>query len=127
MPVPLRMRVLCSVVLLGGIMLVAGCSVDPPKSPPAPISSSQSTGVGEAPPPMAAPSNRRAAVRSPLHHPVVAALKSKRHLAAAKRHRARIRTVKRPVQQAQDKATEPESAANTGVVHHVGSKIVPLD
>ena len=129
MPIPLRMRVLCAAALLSGIMLVAGCSVDPAKSPPAPITSSQTPGISETSrPSIVAPSPKRAALRAPLHR--AATLKSKRHIAAERKRRLRARLAKRPVQQAQQaqqKVPEPETAGNSGVVHHVGPRIVPLD
>jgi PBP1b-binding outer membrane lipoprotein LpoB len=122
----LRMRPLRAAALLTGIMLVAGCSVNPANSPPAPITSSQPLGVSEAPA-VAVPSNKRTAARSALHHPRVATLKSKRHFATGKKHRAHIRTAKATVLRVHHKASEPETAADAGVVHHIGPKIIPLD
>jgi hypothetical protein len=124
------MRALCGVALLSGITLIGGCSVDPANSPPAPISGGQPLGVSEGPRlPAVAQSNKRTAVRRALHRPLAVSLKSKRHVAIDKKRRARVKTAKPTVQH---HATEQETAANaggatSGVVHHIGPKIVPLD
>ena len=126
MAITLQTGVLRVIALLSGITFVSGCTLDPANSPPAPISGSQNLSVTEAPrPPAAAPSRRRtAAVRSAIHRPVVATLKSKRHASIDKKRRARVKTAKPP---AQHNAMEQETATNAGVVHHIGPKIVPLD
>lgn len=126
MSIALHSPPLRAAVLLSGILVLAGCSVDSSNSPPAPITSNQPLGVSEAPP-VAAPSNRRTVARRVLHHPRIATLKAKRHFATGKKHRARVRTAKTTVQQVHHKASEPETAADSGVVHHIGPKIVPLD
>jgi hypothetical protein len=127
---PLRMRALRVVIVLSCMTLIAGCSVDPASSPPAPIIGGQNLGVSEGPRPLAAaPSKKRTALRSVLHHPRAASLKSKRHIVLNKRRRAPVKTAKPTVHH---NAPEQETAANarganSGVVHHIGPKIVPLD
>lgn len=124
MGIALKIGALRGIAVLSSIMLVAGCTQAPVNSPPAPISSSQDLGITEARPPAPARSRIRAVVSRPRHRTVVAALKPKRHVSIGKKHRDHARPVERVVH---PRAAEPETAANSGVVHHIGPKIIPLD
>ena len=132
MRVSLNIGVLWVGALLSSILLVAGCTQAPPNSPPAPISGSQDLRVPAGPQPTAAAqSHNRAALRSPRHAAVGAAPKLKRHASILSKSRARAKTAKRtphvnPTGR-QTNATERETAANAGAVHHIGPKVIPLD
>jgi hypothetical protein len=120
-----HIRELRVIALLGGILLVAGCTERAVNSPPAPITGSQdSTPTAVLRPVAPAQSHIRAAVRSARHRSVVAALKQRRHARIEKKSRTHAKAVKPAIHH---NATEPETAANAGVVHHIGPKIIPLD
>ena len=126
MAVMVRIRSVPVIALLYGIALIAGCTVAPVNQAPAPVvTGGQTVDMSEGlQPPAAAPSNRHAAGRSALHHRFAASFKSKRHASVAKKHRVHVKTAK---QTAPHNATDQETAANAGVVHHLGPKIIPLE
>ena len=121
----LRIRPVRIAALLCGIVLSAGCAVAPPNQAPAPvITGSQTIDMSEPPQPLAAtPSRSRPIVRSASHRLGVASLRSKRHARLAKK-RTHLKAAR---QAAPHNASEQEAAANAGVVHHIGPKIIPLE
>jgi hypothetical protein len=125
MAIALQVGALRVIALLSSVMLIAGCTENAVNSPPAPISSNQDFGVTDVARPTApARSRNRALVSRPRHRSVVAALKPKRHVSVEKKRRGHAKTVARIVH---PRVAEPETAANSGVVHHIGPKIIPLD
>ena len=116
-----RLRV---VAVLSAIALAGGCAVEPANQPPAPVVSGvQNFTTSEGPPPEAVPTRNYAAVRSTPHRLGVASLKSKRHARIGKKS-SHVKTARHRVPHG---AAQQEAAANAGVVHHIGPKIVPLE
>ena len=125
MAATLRIRPVRIAALLCGIALSAGCAVAPANQGPAPvITGSQTIDMSEPPQPLAAtPRRSHAVVRSASHRLGVTSLRSKRHARLGKK-RTHLRAARRA---APHSAGEQEAAANAGVVHHIGPKIIPLE